>query len=303
MTTWAASAIRQALPDCHLTFACETLPIAVLDRERLINDVVAFDRARWKQDRWSPATWRDQLRTYARLRAQEFDFGFDLHGHSKTALALRLAKPTHRASVPGTDALAGRLNPVPELSPRSAHQVDQFFALVRTLIPVGDVSLPLMPNLSESTVGKTPSRLATISTGASRKEKLVPIEVWTAAAHHLHARGFEVVAIGGEGDPTLPDDAATNLVGRLGLAQSLGFVQRSAVHLCGDTGSGHFASACGIPTVSVFMSARNHPSRFRPYGAAGRAVEAYSDSTWLDAERLIDFVLDIRPRGVTWLSE
>ena len=71
----------------------------VVDENRLVNSVAEFPRDKWKANRWSPATWREQLRAYAGLRKHKFDWGLDLQGHSKTALALRIAKPKRRLAV------------------------------------------------------------------------------------------------------------------------------------------------------------------------------------------------------------
>jgi len=51
---------------------------------------------------------------------------------------------------------------------------------------------------------------------------------------------------------------ARNLVGRTDLAQSLGLVQGAKAYFGGDTGLTHFASASGIPTISLFGGFTDH---------------------------------------------
>lgn len=260
MTAWAATAIRKS-HSAELTWAveCSCAPIVASPE---LAEVHTFNRQHWKKHRWSPATWQNQIRTYLRLRDHQFDAGFDFQGHGKTALALRIAAPMHRFSMPGTDALTKRLNP--QFVPSEVHQVDQNLELVSQFVAVERPHLPLMPDvLPPPELG---SELITITTGAGHADKCIPIGVWDVVGTELLARGFEVAYLGGSGDAEPKIRGAKNLVGKATIAEAMGWIRHSALHIAGDTGTGHIASAYGVPVVSVFVSNRNSPERYQPYG-------------------------------------
>ena len=69
--------------------------------------------------------------------------------------------------------------------------------------------------------------------------------------------------LGGKGDAFCAPKEATDLVGRTTIEESVDWIRRSAVHIAGDTGTGHIAAAVGTPLVTIWG---NMPlNRFRPY--------------------------------------
>jgi heptosyltransferase-1 len=61
-----------------------------------------------------------------------------------------------------------------------------------------------------------------------------------------------------------------NLAGKITLKQLAAVLQRGAVHVCGDTGSGHLAAALGRPVVSLIGP--TDPDRACPYGQRENAI-------------------------------
>jgi heptosyltransferase-1 len=61
-----------------------------------------------------------------------------------------------------------------------------------------------------------------------------------------------------------------NLAGRTNLKQLAAVLQRCAVHVCGDTGSGHLAAALGRPVVSLVGP--TDPDRVCPYGQRANTI-------------------------------
>lgn len=259
MAAWVASAIRRDYPDSQITWSLQDTCVDVVDPA--IADRFVADRLSWRAARWHPSVWRSQLRQYASLRKLRFDFGFDLQGHLKTALCLRLAAPRQRASHLATDRFAATLNPQVDVSRRTVHEVEAHHRLVESLLPISakrTVCLPLVngPDVEGAVV---------IQTGASRVEKRYPVDQWREVAHRLVQSGLKVVAVGGPYDPQLDLPGVQNLVGKLSLAQTMAVLRKGQLHLSGDTGTGHIAAAYGVPVVSLF--GRSRPERFRPYGA------------------------------------
>jgi len=272
MTAWAVTALRNAGPRAEITWAVQERCAPVVDTHQLVNRVHVFPRERWKSNRWSPKTWREQLIQYTSLRHAKFEVGFDFQGHSKTALCLRLSGCRERFASRATDAFAARLNPPSDLHPTGPHEVERALCLVAQRFEVEIPRLPLMPALEEDRrwwssrlTGDKP--VVSLQTGAGETDKIYPTDFWSAVADRLQSEGLRVVATGGPNDPRLATPSAIDEVGKHTLERSLALVAMSDLHLSGDTGTAHAAAAYGVPTVTIF--GRTDPERFRPWGNDG----------------------------------
>lgn len=276
MTAWAATALRNAVNDLTLYWATQERCSPVLDTDRLVDTLHVFPRERWKAHRWSPATWVDQLTKYTALRKHKINVGFDFQGHSKTALCLRLAGCRERYASRATDALAKSLNPPLDLEPEGSHEVQLALALVQHRISVAMPLRPLMPRVEADRdrwlAGSDTSRLITLQTGAGEPDKLYPPDLLSKVALDLMSEGWTTVAVGGPRDPRLSTGVSLDTVGKATLRESMALVAASRLHIAGDTGTGHIASAYGVPTVSVFS--RTDPERFRPWGNGGKILRS-----------------------------
>jgi len=269
MATYVASAIRAKHPNSEITWAIETRCTPVLDRGRLIDNVVDFPRDRWESNRWSPKTWREQMATFARLRSERYDFGLDLQGYAKTALCLKIAKSAQRVSAFANDGLSRSLNPLAPGDPNGKHRIERMMETLRTFGDFPSVERPIMPMpFSLAELGLPTSKpIASIATGAGHINKRYPPEKWAAVAEKLTDQGFQVVFLGAGNDPHVSVKGAIDWVGALSLGQSMSVVAGSKLHLAGDTGSGHMAAAYGVPVVSIFGPM--NPDLFRPYSPNG----------------------------------
>lgn len=272
----AATAIRQAHPDAYVAWAVDSRCSAILDTDRLIDSVAEFPREKWKVGRWSLSTWLDQLHHYTRLRKQGFDYGIDLQGHSKTALCLRIAGPARSVSVPATDPFANLLNPRGKATLTGLHRVERNLAVLRELGEFPTPEKPMLPDVSAELAAvrhELPSRpFATICTGGGSSDKLYSADNWAAVAQTLVAEGLDVVWVGGPGDPAPAIEGTRSLVGQLGWRQTMAVVAASAVHVAGDTGTGHIAAAYGVPCATVFGPM--DPVQYRPYTSQGRVLRS-----------------------------
>ncbi|MFZ4506089.1 MAG: glycosyltransferase family 9 protein [Fimbriimonas sp.] len=272
MAAFAATAIREKHPDAHITWACENRCEPVLDRELLVNQVLSFPRERWKKDRWSLSSWREQLVTYSRLRQHSFDFGLDLQGHSKTALCLRLANPKRRVAANATDALAQRLTPPVARRPKGTHMV---VWAIDTLNRLGEFPFPRRP-IMPIPIGvlppePLPQAYVALSVSAGQARNVVPAATWRSVATDLVASGIRVVLLGGPEARIEPIPGVIDLVGKTTLVQTIAILRGARVHVGGDTGTGHIAAAYGRPTVSVFGFA--DPEEFKPYSDLGLVLK------------------------------
>jgi len=289
MAAWAATSIREKWPDAFLCWAVEGRCAPVVDRHALVTQRIEFPRDRWKQARWSPATWREQIQKYTRLRQLRFDLGFDLQGHSKTALCLRIAAPSHRIAAHATDGFAGRLNPIAGAIPPGTHTVDWNHEVLNRLDNIPACALPRLPDVSPH----PEDNLVTISVSAGAAEKVYPLGHWEQIATQLIADGFRVVFLGGRPDPhpTVGED----LVGKLRLKETLRMVSSSRVHLCADTGTGHMAAAVGVPVISVFGP--TDPQRFRPYTSNGQVLKVSDRPADVPVDTVLQSFRQVVARG------
>lgn len=276
MTAHAVTAIRRKHPNARIVWAIEPFCAPVLDRDRLVDDVVGFPRRRWKDARWSPLIWRDQLRTYLGLRRFRPDFALDFQGHSKTALAARLSGAKRRLAVQATDPLARRLVPPSSRALQTKHWVERHQALLAELGDFPFVDRPIVPELFEErervASGRPSGLVATLSVGSSEEDKRYPIGHWREVAGGLLDQGVSVVALGGAGDPSFDRSGVLDLVGKTTLRETMAWIALSDVHLAADTGSGHLAAAYSVPVVTVF--GRTNPAKFRPYTDHGTSLRA-----------------------------
>ncbi len=273
MAAWAVTGLRNHLPESEITWATESTCAPVLATPELVNHLVEIPRSRWKKNRWSPRTWAEQIQIYTSLRGK-LDYGFDLQGHSKTGLMLVLSRPRVRWSLPGTDALVRRLNPVVSVR-QDSHKVDQMLDVLRAEFPVQEPQLPILPQ------GAPDQPIApgaiSLGVGASIPEKQIPAEWWIELAKVLTGQGIPVVTLGGPADEELQIQGIDPRVGKTSLAQTLTILRQSRAHISGDTGTGHLADGYGVPTVTLFTSLRNHPSIYRPYSSRNHVIEGLPD--------------------------
>jgi ADP-heptose:LPS heptosyltransferase len=291
MAVPVASAIRAKYPDAHITWAVEPYCSPVIDTERLVNEAILFPRDDWQRHRWSPKTWRDQLKTYLSMRGRNFDIGIDLQGHAKTAMCLRLAKPRKRIAVAAKDLVAKRLNPKVEVGRMDKHTIEHgLFALSKLEDFPTDVQF-IMPRLRAEceavskrlTNGKP---LATISISAGGSAKIYPVDRWATVAQGLISRGFQVAFLGGPKDPASPLPSARDWVGKLTLRESMAAVSLSAIHLAADTGSGHMAAAYNVAVVSVFGT--TSVRWYRPYTSNGIVLDGQGAISAITPDQILD---------------
>lgn len=259
MTCWAATAIRQKYPPVHLTWITEDRCAPVIASPGLVNTLIEVPRQTWKRSRTSPKTWREQLKFYAKIRSEPYDWAIDFQGHSKTAIGLRLCKAKKKLMARSTDAFAKRLNPLMQGNPRSMHCVDWNHHVLQQFDEFDRPPLPLMPSVAPN----AEEPFVSISVGAGAKNKEWSRENWVQVVGDWIKLGIPVKVLGGPTDQSLDVSGAVNLVGKLPLAKTLEVVAQSRVHVAADTGTGHMAAAYQIPQISIFGP--SPVEVFRPY--------------------------------------
>ncbi len=265
MSVPVAASVRRSVPDAEIWWVIEARCAAVVDDKRLVNKLHSLDRELWKEHRWSPRIWRDQLKSFSDLRKQRFDYGIDLQGHSKTAICLKIAAPKKRVAAHSTDVLVQMMNPVVKGDQTGVHTVDWNLKTLRTLGDFSTEARWTMPVLTAErvharTIG---SKIASIAVSSGRAAKNYPAEKWAEVAKHLMRQGFQVVFLGGPTDCAPDVPGSIDWVNKASLSETMGAVAESSIHLAADTGTGHMAAAYGVPVVSLFGP--TSPEFFAPY--------------------------------------
>ncbi len=255
----AINNLRHSYPEAEITWVVEDRCADVVAEPKLVHRKLVLPRSEWRK-KGELRTLLAQYRWLTGLRKYDFDYGFDLQGHSKTAWCLRLSGAKNRLSIGGTDALAQRLNPIyssPDFE--DLHAVERFNELIGSVLPIQNVESDFMPGDVLPREGK----LATICVGAGHPAKVVPTDTLASVGIELADRGYQVVYLGGSNDAFVPPPGTHSLVGKTTLTETIDWVRKSKVHIAGDTGTGHIAAAVGTPLVTIWG---NMPrNRFRPY--------------------------------------
>lgn len=285
MAAWAVTALKLKYPELEIVWAVQDVCAPVIDPQ--LAEVVVADRSVWRKQRRNPATWSAQRRVFGDLRSRKFDVGFDLQGHSKTALCLRMSGAKSRLTNRGTDAFAKWLNTQVDAGKGERHEVLKSLRLLETRF--GKLELPDLPMLPHGTGARSTS-LVTIQTGAGEERKRLPVVVWESVVRRLQREGFEIAFLGGSSDPEIHVEGTRNLVGKLSLSESMETIAASGLHLAADTGTAHLAAAYGVPTVAVFGP--TDPERFRPFGQAVSVVQV-DDLNATSPDSVIDSALSL----------
>lgn len=296
IATWATTAIRMRYPEAHIVFAVDDIYADVLDRETLIDEIYPISRSRWKGTRWSPRTWREQIVAHLRLRRYHFDLALDLHGHSKTALLMRIANAKKMALANASDNFVRATRGFVPDRPPNVHNVDWSLHCLRTMGDFPTPELPIMPPVREEresfrkVLGRE-SRVATISVGAVQPANRYPDDGWRRVGELLLARGFHPVYIGAPNIVFQEPEGATNLIGKLPLQGSMAAIAESAVLISPDTGTGHLGAAYGVPVVSIFGP--GNAAVFRPYTKKGIVLQHGGRTDNIEPEEVVQSALDL----------
>ena len=259
MAGHAVNDLRHEYPEAEITWVVEDRCADIIVSPKLVDRRLDLPRTHWRV-KGDFRTLFAQYRWLTGLRQYSFDYGFDLQGHSKTAWCLRLSGAKNRLGVAGKDAVARRLNPLYiEPGLEDIHSVEQSRKVIGSVLPSSLYESDILPG----PVATRNPKLVTICVGAGHPAKVIPPATLTAVGSELIDRGYDVTFLGGKGDAFCAPKEATDLVGRTTIEESVDWIRRSAVHIAGDTGTGHIAAAVGTPLVTIWG---NMPlNRFRPY--------------------------------------
>ncbi len=291
-----SSALGEAYPEVEIYWAVEEPFKTLLEGNPYIKGVLTFPKLNGKLFRSATAR-RDYLRRLRDLKAYHFDLVLDLQGLTKSALISRAAKAKVRLGYHWQRELAKVVNEAVPRRPESVHIVEQYLDVARFVgANPKKVTFPLAISAEDDSAvralllaeGIDPALpFVSINPASALAIKQWGAERYAGLINALHAAGIPSALV--TADRTVAEAVAkgvtvpfANLVGKTTLKQLGAVLRLSAVHICGDTGSGHLATAMERPVISLVGP--TDPDRACPYGQRENVIahrEACSAScTW-----------------------
>jgi ADP-heptose:LPS heptosyltransferase len=221
-----------------------------------------------KEKYWLPNwPWREMLRLRRQLAAERFEVGLSGRWDPRDHLLLLTARVRTRLGFPRVGSRAFLTRPLSRPEPAS-HQYENWRALARIL----GFDLPPREQLALPQVRSDGEIL--VHTGAGQPVRVWPLERYRGLVNRLRQKHYRVrVACdpgqqswwlaAGERDVAVPRT----------VPELLGLVDRAAAFVGNDSGPGHLAAICGVPTFTLFGP--QLPEWFAPL---------HPDSAWLEGK-------------------
>lgn len=274
MTVPAVKAIKETIPESHITWLVEGPVAELLAGQDFIDRIVRFPRSSIvssaKVGRF-PATVRSISAFLKELRGVQYDVIIDFHGIAKSGLFSFMARGK---TVIGFDrtfakeaswlAYSKRIG-----GQRRSHKVERNMLLARQLgangtIPQVTLSVPVdadrhMARFFEEQKIETPIIAVNPFCSKGSAFKRWRLENYAALIGRIHAElPLTAMIVWG---PDEEEEAnrlremaggPTRVIPRTNVAQLCGFLKRTDLYVGGDTGGMHLAVFAGVPVVALF---------------------------------------------------
>ena len=256
-----------------------------------IDQVISFDRRRYRHIARSWPVGRRFLKFLSQLRRNNFDLVIDLQGLFRsgflawcTRAAVRIGP--HEKREMGWIFYKHRLEPCD----KQTHAVERICSLGQ-LLPI-DLSAPAfklpITQMARESAGRLLEQasvpegqpFAVLAVGGTWQSKRWPIERFSQVADQLTSKsGLAVVLVGGQGEKLLAEQLSSqskgpiaNLVTKTSLKELMAVLEKASVVVTNDSGPMHIAAALGRPTVAIFGA--TNPQRTGPYGQLDHVLQS-----------------------------
>lgn len=250
--------------------------------EDILKGCPAVDRvlttAAPEQHNRSGSGWWHELKLIRELRAQKFDYAFELTDGDRGRILTWLSGAKIRSANDAFGRLKkfwhGRFNRISHYDWALKHSVERDFYSVNDVLPLGNVIPPLVyeRDRSESWMPADQLDNFVILHPASRWQRnRWPVEKWIAVGQWLLERfDFLIISVGPDPEEIALAEKIRSALGERSLStegklrwdQLANLLYRARLLVVGDTGAMHLAAACQCPTVGLFrpcMIANFHP--------------------------------------------
>ncbi len=206
--------------------------------------------APWTAFRGKYQVWRwpilEMLRLQARLAAEKFDFGFSARWDPREHLLLKFAGVAERIGFPRTGSSIFLTKPLAR-PPPDAHRYESWRAGGQAL----GIELPSRDRLPPAP--KPGRKIILIHTGARLPARVWPLENWRTLALHLRQKNYSVQIVCDAGqEDWWKKNGETGVACPRTVTALLSLIDRAGALLGNDSGPGHLAALCGVPTFTIF---------------------------------------------------
>jgi lipopolysaccharide heptosyltransferase II len=264
--------LRKNFQRAFLAWSIETACLPLVERNRAIDEVIVFDRAK---------RWKGAREFLARVRAGKFDLVLDLQRHFKSGFISRWSGARQRIGFNRSDSKEFNWLFNNHHIPAYGHKVTKLEHYLKFADYLGIERFPLEWNFHlraeeeawvDRHLGQKGRVFAVLFVGTRWQSKQWFSDQIAQCAESLRRdHDLDVVLLGGASDQVLAQEvcAATrvgliNLVGRTSLREAIGVIQRARLAVGPDTGLMHIAAAVRTPVLSLWGATR--PQRTGPYG-------------------------------------
>jgi ADP-heptose:LPS heptosyltransferase len=209
--------------------------------------------------------WRVMFRSWKALYRERFDVGLSARWDPRDHFLLRLTGARTRLGFPRTGSRMFLTHPIQPADP-AEHRYENWRIIARSL----NLELELRSQIKFPPPPQKPTIL--LHTGAAQPVRVWPLERYQSLVRRLRARGLDVkVVCNPEQRDWWLGAGETGVAAPETIAELLALLDESGLFLGNDSGPGHLASLCGIPTFSVFGP--QLPGWFVPFHPAAEFIE------------------------------
>ncbi|HEV2471478.1 MAG TPA: glycosyltransferase family 9 protein [Chthonomonadales bacterium] len=283
-----SAALGEAFPHLRLSWVVEEPFAPLLAGNPYLTSVIQLPRARGKQMRTIRFQQR-YLRQLREVRRGRFDLALDLQGLTKSALVAAASGARYRLAYHWLREAAPLLVRSVPLRPQSVHVVDQYLDVARFLgAHAPEARFPMVITKEEDEAAAELLEAAGLSRDrpflAVNPAAGAPLKQWSPekfarlmdSSRSRLGLDAALVTADREVAAAVADAARepfADLTGRTGLRELAAVLARAALHVCGDTGSGHLAAALGTPVIALMGP--TDPDRACPYSRRRDVVSAH----------------------------
>lgn len=299
-----AAALKRAFPHLYIGWIAEDRHAGVIDSSPRIDKLHIIPHKALRERPFGREARHVIARIAREVRTERYQVALDLQGLLKSAIWGVLGRiPVRYGAHRMRELTPLLLRRIPIREQPNRHVVQQYLDAARWLGASGEfpelyrspkdasspeppVEFPLhVPDEAHTQVAYKLAQLdadgkpiITMNPSAGREWKRWRIENFAELSDRIEVEwGAPVVFLGGPGDKPLEERLHAlkkrplrSLIGRTSLKEAMAAVQRSAVHICGDTGTAHIAAAFRVPVVSLYGP--TSPDRTGPYGQRDRTL-------------------------------
>ena len=241
--------LRAAAEQFAVTLVAKPYAQGLRDRFWPDVQVVAFNApwtvftGKYHLQRWP---WRGLIRLRRSLAAEEFDLGLSARWDPRDHLLLWLTGAKRRLGYPRVRSEWFLTQALERPDPR-----EHRYAYWRTLASALELTLPAREDIPLSIA--RPAGAVFLHSGAAQPVRVWPLERFRHLAQRLRAAGEPVIVAC---DPDQRDwwlrAGETAVATPQTVAELLALVDRAGLFVGNDSGPGHLAAFCGLPTLTLF---------------------------------------------------